>query len=206
MLKLILLMIMLLEYKSNNIKEPLYKAHNKLMGILMENGAYPITAGAIMSIIEYETNFNPLFIKEQYLKKLNNITPLEYAINSEKNIYKNFTNDRIPFGLGQWDYPLTKKFLLDYCKSKKLSISSLECQIGFIPYRYYKAKENFWRDVLYEMNHPGFEKNERGTTRTVYGILFPNIQKNTNWTLIDILTNRTIQYCLSTKKNCTVQT
>ena len=172
----------------------------------MENGAYPITAGAIMSIIEYETNFNPLYIKEQYLKKLNDITPLEYAINSEKNIYKNFTNDRIPFGLGQWDYPLTKKFLLDYCKSKKLSISSLECQIGFIPYRYYKAKENFWRDVLYEMNHPGFEKNERGTTRTVYGILFPNIQKNTNWTLIDILTNRTIQYCLSSKKNCTVQT
>ena len=56
------------------------------------------------------------------------------------------------------------------------------------------------------MNHPGFEKNERGTTRTVYGILFPNIQKNTNWTLIDILTNRTIQYCLSTKKNCTVKT
>jgi hypothetical protein len=54
------------------------------------------------------------------------------------------------------------------------------------------------------MNHPGFEKNIRGVVRTVYGILFPDIKKNTNWTLIDILTNRTNEYCVSSQKNCSV--
>jgi hypothetical protein len=55
------------------------------------------------------------------------------------------------------------------------------------------------------MNHPGFEKNIRGVVRTVYGILFPNIEKNTNWTLIDILTNRTNEYCVASQKNCSVE-
>jgi len=204
MFSIIIALIIISFSKNKNITKPLYTDYKKLIEILLENGAEPITASAIMSIIEHETNFNTLLIPESHLKKLNKMTPEEYIIKTEKNEYKNFINDKIPFGLGQWNYPLTKEFLLKYCKKKKLSLKSIECQIGFLIYRYYGAKENFWRDVLYEMNHPGFEKNIRGVVRTVYGILFPDIKKNTNWTLIDILTNRTNEYCVSSQKNCSV--
>ena len=161
MFSIIITLIIISFSKNKNITKPLYKDYKKLIDILLENGAKPITASAILSIIEYETNFNTLLIPESHLKKINKMTPEEYVIKTENNEYKNFINDKIPFGLGQWNYPLTKEFLLNYCKRKKLSIKSIECQIGFLVYRYYGAKENFWRDVLYEMNHPGFEKNIR---------------------------------------------
>ena len=79
-----------------------------------------------------------------YEKNMNNtigLTDEEYIDQVNKGIYKNFANDNIGFGLGQWKSNLSKEKLLNICNGM---IEFLKCQLEFLVYDLSTNYQNLW--------------------------------------------------------------
>ena len=61
-----------------------------------------------------------------------NISDIEYTRSVDDGSYTNFVHDGYGYGLCQWTYYTRKQKLLDFVKSRNVSISDLESQLDFL--------------------------------------------------------------------------
>lgn len=73
----------------------------------------------------------PNNLQGSYESKLGH-TDSSYTAAVDNGTYTNFVNDSAGYGLAQWTYSTRKKKLLDYAKSKNVSISDLNMQLEFL--------------------------------------------------------------------------
>ena len=78
-----------------------------------------------------ESRMFPNNLQGSYESKLGH-TDSSYTTAVDNGTYTNFVNDSAGYGLAQWTYSTRKKKLLDYAKSKNVSISDLNMQLEFL--------------------------------------------------------------------------
>lgn len=88
-------------------------------------------AAGIMGNLFAESALNPKNLQNSYETKLG-YTDDTYTAAVDSGKYKNFVNDNAGYGLCQWTYWSRKQNLLDYAKSKKVSIGDLTMQLEFL--------------------------------------------------------------------------
>ena len=93
--------------------------------------------------IQEESRFLPNNLQDSYEKKLgfNNDT---YTAAVDSGAYKNFVNDYAGYGLCQWTSAGRKAGLLDYARSKGVSIGDMTMQLEYLM----KELHGAYKDVL----------------------------------------------------------
>jgi len=84
-----------------------------------------------MGNLQAESNLSSKNLEQKY-EKLLGYTDDSYTSAVDSGKYSNFTRDKAGYGLAQWTYHSRKRALLNYIKSKGLSIGSIEGQLGFL--------------------------------------------------------------------------
>lgn len=85
----------------------------------------------LMGNLSAESGLEPNNMQDSYESSLGfNDTTYTSAVDSGK--YTNFENDLVGYGLAQWTYSTRKKNLLNYAKSKGVSIGDLAMQLEFL--------------------------------------------------------------------------
>ena len=98
---------------------------------------------ALMGNIFAESGLNPKNLENVYEHKLG-FNDETYCTAVDNGTYTNFVTDCAGFGLCQWTYWSRKQNLLNYAKSKNVSIGDLETQLEFL----FKELSNNYPSVL----------------------------------------------------------
>lgn len=85
----------------------------------------------LMGNIQAESNFKSTNLQQTYEKKLG-YTDASYTKAVDDGVYHNFVRDSAGYGLAQWTYWSRKQALLNFCRSRKVSIGDLDAQIDFM--------------------------------------------------------------------------
>lgn len=93
-----------------------------------------------------ESNLNAKKLQSSYQTKLN-FTNETYTNAVDSGTYTNFVYDSAGYGIAQWSYWSRKQALLDYIKSKKVSIGNLEAQLEFL-YKELKTYPNLINNLI----------------------------------------------------------
>lgn len=129
-----------------------------------------------------ESAFNPLNLQNTGNKKLN-MTDEQYTNAVDDGIYTNFVRDGQGFGLAQWTFWNRKQNLLNYAKSKGVSIGDLEMQLDFlVTQELQKNYKGIWNKlinaisvrqasdvILTEFERPADQSESMKITRAKYG-------------------------------------
>ncbi len=86
---------------------------------------------ALMGNLQAESSLKPTNLQGSYEKSLG-FTDETYTSRVDDESYDNFVNDHAGYGLAQWTYYSRKQNLLDYAKSKGVSIGDLRMQLEFL--------------------------------------------------------------------------
>lgn len=98
---------------------------------LKKQGYTDAGASGIMGNLYAESAFNPTNLQNTFEKKLG-LNDIEYTTKVDNGIYTNFIHDGAGYGLAQWTYWSRKQGLLNYAKSKKVSIGNLTMQLEYL--------------------------------------------------------------------------
>ena len=98
---------------------------------LMKEYKNPYGVAGLMGNIQAESNFKSTNLQNTYEKKLG-YTDESYTESVDDGKYVNFVRDAAGYGLAQWTYWSRKQALLDFCRSRKVSIGDLDAQIDFM--------------------------------------------------------------------------
>lgn len=74
-------------------------------------------------------------------------TDEEYTAAVDDDTYSGFVRDSIGYGLAQWTYRTRKQALLDYAKSKGVSIGDLTMQLEFLVAELKKSYKTVWKTL-----------------------------------------------------------
>ena len=99
----------------------------------------------IMGNLYAESGLLPNNLENTYEKKLG-MTDAQYTAAVDNGTYKNFVKDAAGYGLAQWTYYTRKQGLLDYVKSKGVSIGNLNAQLDYL-YKELSAMSGFAASV-----------------------------------------------------------
>ena len=93
----------------------------------------------LMGNLYAESGLRPDNLQNSYEKSLE-LSDTAYTQAVDKGTYTNFVKDKAGYGLAQWTYWSRKQNLLNFIKSKKVSIGDLEAQLDFL---YKELSENY---------------------------------------------------------------
>lgn len=94
-------------------------------------GYSDVATAGIMGNLFAESGLKPNNLQNTYEKKLG-YTDVSYTKAVDNGTYTNFVKDSAGYGLAQWTFWSRKEAMLDYIKSKGLSIGDLEGQVEFL--------------------------------------------------------------------------
>lgn len=103
----------------------------KIWNFLKECGLTDYGVAGLMGNLYAESGFKPTNLQNTYEKKLG-FTDDAYTDAVDKEHYNNFVKDCAGYGLAQWTHWSRKQKLLEYAKSKGVSIGDLEMQLEFL--------------------------------------------------------------------------
>lgn len=103
----------------------------KIWNFLIKNYENPFGVAGLMGNLYAESGLNPQNLQNTYEKKLG-MSDAEYTNAVDAGTYSNFAKDSAGYGLAQWTYSARKLNLLNYTKSKKVSIGDLDAQLEFL--------------------------------------------------------------------------
>ena len=132
--------------------------------------------------IRAESAFNPLNLQNSYNKRFG-MTDEQYTKAVDNGSYSNFVRDSSGFGICQWTYWNRKQNLLNYAKSKGVSIGDLEMQLDFlVTQELQKNYKGIWNKlinatsvrqasdvILTEFERPADQSESMKATRAKYG-------------------------------------
>ena len=98
---------------------------------LKGKGLNDYAIAGLMGNLKAESALNSKNLQNSYEKKLG-FTDESYTAAVDDGSYSNFVKDKAGYGLAQWTYWSRKKNLLDYAKSKNVSIGDLPMQLEFL--------------------------------------------------------------------------
>ncbi len=93
----------------------------------------------LMGNLHAESGLRPENLQNTYEKSLG-LSDTAYTQAVDNGTYTNFVKDKAGYGLAQWTYWSRKQNLLDFIKSRKVSIGDLEAQLDFL---YKELSENY---------------------------------------------------------------
>lgn len=103
----------------------------KIWNFLIKNYENPFGVAGLMGNLYAESGLNPQNLQNTYEKKLG-LSDAEYTKAVDAGTYSNFAKDAAGYGLAQWTYSARKLNLLNYTKSKNVSIGDLDAQLEFL--------------------------------------------------------------------------
>lgn len=98
---------------------------------LKSQGLSDAGAAGLMGNLQAESNLSPINLQNSYNTKLG-YTDQAYTNAVDNGTYKNFIKDSAGYGLAQWTFWSRKQNLLNYAKSKGVSIGNLTMQLEFL--------------------------------------------------------------------------
>lgn len=84
----------------------------------------------LMGNLHAESGLRPENLQNTYEKSLG-LSDTAYTQAVDNETYTNFVKDKAGYGLAQWTYWSRKQNLLNFIKSRKVSIGDLEAQLIF---------------------------------------------------------------------------
>ena len=105
------------------------------------------TIAGIMGNLYAESNLNPKNLQQTYERSLGH-TDESYTSGVDSGSYKNFVNDSAGYGLAQWTYYSRKQKLLDYAKSKNVSIGDLAMQLDYLLKELQGSYSSTWNKMV----------------------------------------------------------
>ena len=115
----------------------------KVWNYLIGKGIPATGVGALMGNLYAESGINPTNMENQYEKKLG-FNDNTYTAAVDSGSYKNFSSDRVGYGLAQWTSGDRKSGLLSSAKSSNKSIGDLGLQLDYL----YHELENSYSTTL----------------------------------------------------------
>jgi len=100
----------------------------KVWNYFIEKDFTPYGTAGIMGNLYKESRFKTNNLQDTYNKSIG-MTDEQYTAGVDNNTYNLFINDGAGYGLAQWTWSGLKKDLYMLCKSRKKSISDLDCQL-----------------------------------------------------------------------------
>lgn len=97
----------------------------------------------LMGNLKAESGLNPINVENKYEHSLG-FTDATYTKAVDNGTYNNFVKDKAGYGLAQWTYWNRKQNLLNFAKSKGVSVGDLEMQLEFL----YKELSTSYGSVL----------------------------------------------------------
>ena len=98
---------------------------------LKKQGFTDAGAAGMMGNLFAESALSPINLQSTYEKKLG-YSDSAYTIAVDNGTYTNFIKDSAGYGLAQWTFWSRKQNLLNYAKSKGVSIGDLNMQLEFL--------------------------------------------------------------------------
>lgn len=115
----------------------------KIWNYLKNKGLSNYGIAGLMGNLFAESGLIPTNLQNSYEKKLG-FTDTTYTKSVDNETYNNFVKDSAGYGLAQWTYWSRKQNLLNFAKSKKVSIGDLEMQLDFL----YKELSEDYKTIL----------------------------------------------------------
>lgn len=115
----------------------------QIVNFLRSKGLNNFGIAGAMGNLYAESALNSRNLQNSCEKRLG-MTDQQYTTAVDSGSYTNFVHDSAGYGLCQWTYWSRKQGLLDYAKSKKVSIGDLEMQLEF----FYKELSQSYPAVL----------------------------------------------------------
>ena len=103
----------------------------KIWNFLKNKGLTDYGIAGLMGNLKAESGLNSTNVENYYEKKLG-FTDSTYTKAVDNGTYTNFVKDAAGYGLAQWTYWNRKQNLLNFAKSKKVSIGNLDMQLEFL--------------------------------------------------------------------------
>lgn len=91
----------------------------------------PYAASAFMGNLYCESGLRPQAVEYIYMKELG-MNSAQYTEAVDSGTYDNFVKDSVGYGIAQWTWFPRKQALLEYAKSKNVSISDLDMQLEYL--------------------------------------------------------------------------
>ena len=98
---------------------------------LKKQGFTDAGAAGMMGNLFAESALSPINLQSTYVKKLG-YSDSAYTTAVDNGTYTNFVKDSAGYGLAQWTFWSRKQNLLNYAKSKGVSIGDLNMQLEFL--------------------------------------------------------------------------
>lgn len=102
----------------------------------------------LMGNLYAESGLRPENLQNTYEKSLG-LSDAAYTQAVDNGTYTNFVKDKAGYGLAQWTYWSRKQNLLNFIKSRKVSIGDLEAQLEFL----YKELSENYSSVLHTLEN-----------------------------------------------------
>jgi len=118
------------------VKEPAQAKQDKtneefIWDFLLNEIKNPYGVAGLMGNLFAESGLRSNNLQNSYEAKLN-YTDKTYTEAVDKGKYKKFDSDNAGYGLAQWTYSSRKKALLEYIKSKNVSIGDTQAQLEYL--------------------------------------------------------------------------
>ena len=115
-----------------NMAEVVKKINDlKIWSFLNDKLANSYAVAGIMGNLYAESQLIPNALEIIYRKKLG-FESEDYTASVDSGEYTNFASDAAGYGIAQWTWGPRKKALLDYARSKGVSVSDLDMQLEFL--------------------------------------------------------------------------
>lgn len=181
----------------------------KIWNYLINKGLTKFGAAGLMGNLKAESGLNPINVENKYEKTLG-LTDESYTRAVDNGTYNNFVKDAAGYGLAQWTYWNRKQNLLNFAKSRGVSIGDLEMQLDFL-YRElstsYGSVLNILKTastiqaasdiVLMQFERPADQSNAAKNKRASYGQIYYEQFVNTTVTNNSSNINNIIQNQIS---------
>ncbi len=102
----------------------------------------------LMGNLHAESGLRPENLQNTYEKSLG-LSDTAYTQAVDNGTYTNFVQDKAGYGLAQWTYWSRKQNLLNFIKSRKVSIGDLEAQLDFL----YKELSESYPSILHTLEN-----------------------------------------------------
>lgn len=102
----------------------------------------------LMGNLHAESGLRPENLQNTYEKSLG-LSDAAYTKAVDNGTYTNFVQDKAGYGLAQWTYWSRKQNLLNFIKSRKVSIGDLEAQLDFL----YKELSESYPSILHTLEN-----------------------------------------------------
>lgn len=98
---------------------------------LIASGMTPEGAAGVIGNLYAESLLNPKNLQNSYEKSLG-FNDETYTASVDNGSYKNFVKDQAGYGIAQWTFWVRKENLLNFAKSRNVSIGDLGMQVDFL--------------------------------------------------------------------------